>query len=167
MPQQDLHDADVLALFEELGGEAVAKGVGRERIVEATRGPSGVEGESGGGRGQMRSPLAVGEEPLGVAMDLPDLAEHEQDGHGQGQGPLSVAFADDPQEHPLGVDRGNGQGDGFADPQAAGVDQGETAAVDRLVEGGDQTAAVLVAADVGQAPAQGWADFFFVSSGQS
>ena len=115
----------------------------------------------------MRSPLAVGEEPLGIAMDLPDLAEHEQDRHGQRQGALPVAFADHPQEHLLGVDGGDGQFDGFTDPQAAGVDQGETAAVDRLVEGGDQTAAVLVAADVGQALAQGRADFFFVSNGQS
>ena len=61
----------------------------------------------------------------------------------------------------------NGQGDGFADPQAAGVDQRETAAVDRLGDRGDQAAAVLVASNVGKAFAIGLADFFFVKSGQS
>jgi hypothetical protein len=100
-------------------------------------------------------------------MDLPDLAKHGEYGLGQGQGSLLVAFADHPQEHLLGVDGGNGQFDGFPDPQAAGVDQGETAAVDRLVDCRDQAAAVLVASDVGKAFATGLADFFFVSSGQS
>ncbi len=100
-------------------------------------------------------------------MDLPDLAEHDKDGLGQGQGSLLVAFADHPQEHLLGVDGGNGQFDGFADPQTAGVDQRETAAVDRVLDRGDQAAAVFVASDVGQAFAKGLADFFFVSSGQS
>ena len=115
----------------------------------------------------MRGAEAVGEEPPGVAVDLPDLAEHGQGRLGQRQGPLLVAFADDPQEHLLGIDGGDGQFDGFADPQAAGVDEGETAAVDRLADGGDQAAAVLVAADVGQALAKGLADFFLVNSGQS
>jgi hypothetical protein len=73
---------------------------------------------------------------------------------------LLVAFADDPQEHLLGIDGGHGQFDGFAEPQAAGVDQRETTAVDRLPDRGDQAAAVLVAANVGQALAVGLADFF-------
>ena len=111
--------------------------------------------------------LAVGEEPLAAAMDLPDLAQHGEDGLGQGQGALLVAFADHPQEHLFGIDGGNGQFDRFADPQAAGVAQGETAAIDGLVDRRDQAAAVLVASDVRQAFAKGLADFFFVSSGQS
>jgi len=145
----------------------VAKRVGRERIIEATRRAGGVEGESGRRTGQMRGTLTVGEEPLGVAMDLPDLAKHGECGLGQGQGAFLIAFADYPQEHLLGIDGGNGQFDGFADPQAAGVDQGETAAIDRLLDRADQAAAVLVTSDVGQAFAKGLADFFFVSSGQS
>ena len=80
---------------------------------------------------------------------------------------MLVALADHPQEHLLGVDGGEGQLDGFADPQAAGVDQCETAAVDGLLDGRDQAAAVLVASDIGQAFAKGLANFFFVSSGQS
>ena len=65
------------------------------------------------------------------------------------------------------MDGGDGQGDGFADPQTAGIGQGETAAVDRLMDRGDQAAAVRVASNVGKAFAIGLADFFFVSSGQS
>jgi hypothetical protein len=64
---------------------------------------------------------------------------------------LLIAFADDLQEHLLGIDGGDGQCDGFTDPQAAGVDQRETAAIDRLFDRGDQAAAVRVASDVGEA----------------
>lgn len=52
----------------------------------------------------MRGAVSVGEDPLGVAMRLPDLTQHGEYGLGQGQGSLLVAFADDPQEHLLGVD---------------------------------------------------------------
>ena len=67
----------------------------------------------------------------------------------------------------LGVDRGDGERDRFGDPQAIGVDERETAAIDGLFQCGDQAAAVLVAADVGQ-PLSAWlADFFLVNRGQS
>ena len=112
----------------------------------------------------MGGAVAIGKEPVGVAMGLPDLAKHDQDRRGQGQGSLLVAFADDPQEHLPGIDGGHGQFDGFAEPQAAGVDQGETAAADRLGDRGDQAAAVLVAANVGQALAVGLADFFSLAA---
>jgi len=167
MAQQDLHEAEVNALFQESGRKAVAKGVGRERVREAARRACPVEGQAGGVTGQMEGAVAVGEEPLGIAMGLPDLAKHAEGGLGQGQGALLVAFADHPQEHLLGIDGGDGQFDGFAEPQAAGVDQGETAAADRLADRGDQAAAVLVASNVGKALAIGLADFFFVSRGQS
>ncbi|MBN2559783.1 MAG: hypothetical protein JXQ75_02470, partial [Phycisphaerae bacterium] len=62
---------------------------------------------------------------------------------------------------------GDGQYDSFADPKTAGVDQGETAAVDRLLDRGDQAAAVRIASNVGKAFAVGLADFLWVSSGQS
>jgi hypothetical protein len=109
---------------------------------------------------------AVGEEPQAVLVGFPDLAKHGQRRLGQGQGPFLVAFADDPQEHLLGIDGGNGQFNAFAEPQTAGVDEGEAAAVDRLTDGGNQAAAVLVTAQVGKALAKGQADFFWVNSGQ-
>ena len=39
MAQEFLHGADVVAVFEEVGGKAVAKGVGADRLIDA--GPAG------------------------------------------------------------------------------------------------------------------------------
>ena len=167
MSEQHLHEPDVGALFQEMGREAVAERVRYEVVIETAGCPCRVEGVAGCLPGKMSGALAVGEEPLRATMDLPDLAQHGPCRIGQGQGTLFVAFADDPQEHPLRVDGGDGQRDSFADPQAASVDQRETAAVDRLSDRGDQAAAVLVASNVGKASAIGLADFFFVSNGQS
>ena len=77
------------------------------------------------------------------------------------------AFADDSQEHLLGVHGGNRQCESFADPQATCVDQGKTTAVDWVSDRGDQATAVLIASNVGEALAIGLAHFFLVSSGQS
>ena len=167
MPEQHLHDADVDALLQEPGRKAVAKRVRSEVVIETASRPRRVEGLAGRAPGKVTGALAVGEEPLGAAMDLPDLAEHGEGWLAQGQGSLFIAFADDPQEHLLRVDGGDGQCDSFADPKTAGVDKGEAAAVDGLVDRGDQAAAVLVASNVGKAFAVGLADFFLVSSGQS
>ena len=94
-------------------------------------------------------------------------AEHLEDRFGQRENSLLVPLADDAQNHLLRVDRGDGQRDRLGDPQAIGVDERETAAIDGLFQGGDQAAAVLVTADVGQ-PLPAWlADFFFVNRGQS
>ncbi len=167
MPQQDLHEANVDTLFQEPGGKAVAKRGGCEVVIETARRPGPVEGLSGRPAGKRTGAFSVDEELRGAAMDLPHLTENGERRFGQGQDSLFVAFADDPQEHLLGVDGGDGQGDGFTDPQAAGVDQGETAAVDRSSDRGDQAAAVFVTSDVRKALAIRLADFFFVSSGQS
>lgn len=142
---------DVEALFQESGRETVAKRVGREAVIEAARRPCAVEGHAGCRTGKMRGAVAVGEEPLGMTMDRPDLAKHGESRLGQGQGSLLIAFADHSQEHLFGIDGGDGQCDGFADPQATGVDQRETAAIDRLFDRRDQAAAVRVASDVGEA----------------
>ena len=160
MPQQELHDADVDALGQKLGREAVTKCVRGEVVVETALCPCQVEGLAGSGTGQRSGAPAVGEEPRGIAVGLPDLAKHHQDRPSERQGPLLVAFADHPQEHVLGIDGGDGQLAGFAKPQATGVDQRETAAADRPADCGDQAAAVLVGPNVGKALGFGWADFF-------
>ncbi len=167
MAEQDLHEADVGALLQESGRKTMAKRVRYEVVIEPAGRSCGVESPAGRPSGKMSSAFAVGEEPRLVAMDLPDLAQHGPCRFGQREGSLFVAFTDDPQEHPLRVDGRDGQCDSLADPQAAGVDQRETAAVDRLGDRGDQAAAVLVASNAGKAFAIGLADFFFVSSGQS
>jgi len=167
MPEQDLDDPDVHAPLEHVRGEAVTQRVWLEIGGEATgiagldeRGPRGRIGEVG-----RQSP--TGKEPPLAAVGFPDLAEHLEDGIGEGKNTLLVSLADDPQYHLLRVDRGDRQGDRLGDPQAIGIDERETAAIDGFFEGGNQVAAVLVTPDVGQ-PLLAWlADFFLVNRGQS
>ena len=91
----------------------------------------------------------TGKEPPPTAVSFPDFAEHPEDRFGQRENTLLVSLADDAENHLLRVDRGNGQCDRLGDPQAIGVDERETAAIDGLFQRGDQAAAVLVTADVG------------------
>ena len=90
-----------------------------------------------------------------------------QDRLGQRQNPLLVSLADQAEHHLLRVDRRDGQRDRLADPQAVGVDQREAAAIDGFLERGDQAAAIVVAADVGETLLARLADFFLVNSGHS
>src|SRR6516164_9533105 len=100
-------------------------------------------------------------------MGFPDIAEHLEDRFGQRQDPLLVSLADDPQKHLLRVDRSDGETDSLVDPQAISVDDRKTAAKDGLFEGGNQAAAVLVTANVGEPLLAWFADFFLVNRGQS
>jgi hypothetical protein len=166
MAEQDLDEPDVHATLEQVSGEAMTERVGPEIGVEAA-GVAGLDKRrSCGGIGEMSDQSPAGEEPAPAAVGLPDLAEHLEDRIGQGENPLLVALADDVENHLLGIDRGDRQRNRFVDPQAVGVDQSKTAAIDRLLQSGNQAAAVLVGADVGQAFAAGRADFFGVNRGQ-
>jgi hypothetical protein len=167
MAEQDLHEPDVDTLLQESGREAMSERVRDEAIIEAAGCACRVEGIASRLRGKMTGLLTIGEEPLLAATDPPNLAEHGPRRLGQGQDSLFVAFADDPQEHPLRVDSRDGQCDRLADPKAAGVGKGETAAVDGLLDRGNQAAAVRIASNIGKAFSIGLADFFFVSRGQS
>ncbi len=167
MAEQDLDDPDVHAPLEHVRGEAVTQRVRPEIGVKAAGIPRLDECGPCGRIGQVGCQSPAGKEPLPAAVGFPDLTEHLEDRFGQRQNTLLVPLADDAQDHLLRIDRGNGQRDRLGDPQAIGVDERETAAIDGLFECGDQAAAVLVTADVGQ-PLPAWlADFFLVNRGQS
>ena len=167
MAEQDLDDPDVHAPLEHVRGEAVTQRVRPEIGVKAAGVPRLDERGPCGRIGQVGRQSPAGKEPPPAAVGFPDLAEHLEDRLGERENTLLVSLADDAQNHLLRVDRGDGQRDRLGDPQAIGVDEGETAAIDGLFQGGDQAAAVLVTADVGQ-PLPAWpADFFFVNRGQS
>ena len=166
MPEQNLDDADVHASLKHVRGKAVAERVRSKVLIEAALVPRLHERVPHARVGHVGHHALTGEEPLLAAMDLPNLAEHLEDRLGQRENPLLVALSDDAEHHLLRVDRRNGQRDGFGNPQAVGVDERETAAIDGLLERGDQAAAVGVAADVGQAFLPRLADFFFVNSSQ-
>ena len=167
MPELDLDDANIHTAQEQVAGEAVAERVRQEIGAEAAGVPRLGEGGSCGRIGQVGRRAPAGEEPAAAAVGLPDLPEHPEDGIGQREDTLLVPLADDVQDHLLGVDRGDGQRDRLVDPQAVGVHERETAANDRLLEGRQEAATVLVTADRRQALAAWPADFFFVNRGQS
>ena len=167
MAEQDLDDPDVHAPLEHVRGEAVTQRV-RPEVGVKTAGVARLDERGPCGRiGQVSRRSPAGKEPPPAAVGFPDLTEHLEDRFGERENTLFVAFADDVQHHLFRVNRGNGQRDRLGDPQAIGVDERETAAIDGLFQGGDQAAAVLVTADVGQ-PLLAWlADFFLVNRGQS
>ena len=167
MPQQDLDDADVHAPLEQVRGKAVAERVRPELVRKAARVSRLVEGKSCGRVGQMSDDSATGEQPPRAAVGLPDFAEHLQDRFGQGKSPFLVPLANQAEHHLFRVDRRDGQRDRLPDSQSIGVDQREATAIDGLFQGGDQAAAVVVAADVREPLLAGLAHFFWVNSAHS
>ena len=167
MPEQDLDNADVDAPFEQVRREAVPERVRPKLGVEAALVSRLVESVAGRFHGQMREDAAAGEQPLRAAVRLPDRAQHLEEGLGQGQNPFLVSLANQA-EHPLfGVDGRDGQFNRLSDAQAVGIDQREAGAIDGFLECGDQAAAVVVAADVGEPLLAGTANFFLVNSAHS
>ena len=145
----------------------VAKRVRPKPCVEAALVSRLMERESCGGVGQVGDDSSTWEYPPVAAVNLPDLAKHLKNRFGQREGPLFVPLTDHSQYHLLRVDRRDGQRDGLGDSQAVGVDEREATAIDRLLNPGDQAAAILVATHVGQ-PLLTWlADFFLDSRGHS
>ena len=160
MPQQDLDDADVHAPLEHVRGEAVTQRVRSEIGVKAAGVPRLDERGPCSRIGQVGRQSPAGKEPPPAAVGFPDMAEHLKDRFGQRENTFLVSLADDAQNHLLRVDRGDGERDRLSDPQAIGVDQRETTAIEGLFQGGDQAAAVRVTADIGQ-PLPAWLANFF------
>jgi len=167
MSQQDLHDADVDALLEQLGGEAVTQGVRLEVFVKETCVARVVERFPKGRKRNVRGAVAAGEEPRGVAMRLPHLTQHSEHRFGERQGTLLVAFAYQTQQHLPGIDRRERQPSSFAQTESASVHRGQTSAIDRVADCRDQLAAVGITAGIRQTLLTREADFFLVNSGQS
>ena len=105
MSEQDLHDSDVDALFEQLGRKAVAQGVRLEVFVKETFVTRVVECFTNRCARNVSGPVATREEPSGVAMRLPDLTQHLEHRFGERQGKLFVALAHQTQEHLSRINR--------------------------------------------------------------
>ena len=167
MSQQNLDDTYVHAFFEQVRGKAVAKRVRPELMIKAALASCFDESIPRGGVGKRSDNLSAGKQPALTAMCLPDFPEHLQHGFGQWESTLLVAFADHPQQQPLGVHRRHRQGDRFPDPQSVGVNEREAAAINGLSQRGDQAATIGIRADVGQSDVTWLAYFFFVNKGHS
>ena len=100
-------------------------------------------------------------------MGLPNLSEHAQDRFGQRESPLLVSLADDAENHLFGVNRRDRQCDRLSDSQPIRVDDREAATIDGLFQRRDQTAAILITADIGQSLLAWLAYFFLVNKAHS
>jgi hypothetical protein len=149
VPEIDLDLAEVLALFEHVGGVGVAQGMDMSGLGD----PSGFEGQAegaleggaahglGGGEGFLVAVAFAGEQQGGMTMRFPLLAQELERAVGQRNIAVLVALAAaDVQEHAFGIDIPDLEAQAFPQTQAAGVDGGEADAVVQFGHGGENAA---------------------------
>ena len=134
----DLDLAEVLALFEQVGGVRMSQCVNVRGLFDAAgleREPEGALQRGAahrfGGRGRALSAVTFGgKEQRGMAVGFPLLAQQHQGALGQRDVTIPVALAGaEVQEHPLGINVTDGQRESFAQTQAAGVNEAQTDAM--------------------------------------
>lgn len=171
--QHILDGTQIGTAFEEVGGEAVAEGMGADRFPDTGFGYQPFDNlEDHDSRKAFA--VAVQEYDILVAFLDFDMAAVGFDiGENLFQGrmpdrdkPLLVAFADDAHEPLLGINHGNFERDQFRYSQAAGVERfehGAVAAVFRRgkVDGVEYLGDFLVGEHVGQVSLDLWAFYQF------
>lgn len=167
MSHEDLNQTDIHTPFEHPRGETVPERMGAKPLIEAASGAGFLEGPSGAAFREMREDSPTGKEPMRAFVRLPDQAEHRQQSFRQRQRSLLIALPDHPQNHLPGIHGGHGERDRFRHSKTIGIHQREAAAINGLLQGPDQAAAIGIGADVRQPLAPGLANFFFVNNGQS
>ena len=143
MAEVDLNLAEVLALFEEMGGVGMAEGVNMRGLLHA----AGAQGEPKGaleggaihrlgrGGGTLAAVAFGREEELGMPVGLPLLAQPVERALGQRDVAVGLALAAaDVEEPALGIDVRHLEVQPFAEAQTAGVN-GQKA--NALIERGD------------------------------
>ena len=139
----DLDLAQVLALFQQVGGVTVAQGVNVRVLFDA----AGQEGQTegaleggaaqgfGGGGGALAGMTPGRKEQRGMTVRFPKLAQEQERALGQRDVTILIALAlADVNEHALGINVADFQTQGFAQTQAAGINEDQT---DPMVQGGD------------------------------
>ena len=166
--EKRLDDAGVDLVLEEPGRIGVTQRVWRRAATAGEIGrPDGLgkgAGQDMGGDGT-GSP-AVGEEPARIAVvsrrPHPPQAFVHRLGHRHD--PFFVALADDAQDPAGLIDGGNGKSGGLADPQAAAVNQAETASVYGIADRGENALRFGVRKRLRQPPLLGKPDLFLNSA---
>ena len=139
----DLDLPEVFALFEQVGGVGMAEGVNVGGLFHPAgderdpKGPlqGGPAHRFGGGGGTPAGLPPGREEQRGMTMGFP--LQTEEFGRPLGQGHIAVVVAlaaTDVEEHAAGINVADLDAQGFAQTQAAGIDEGEA---DAMIEGGD------------------------------
>ena len=139
----DLDLAEVLALFEQVGGVGMAQGVNMRGLFDAADmegQPEGaLEGGAaqgiGGGGGTLAGMTLGRKEQRRMAVRFPLLAQQQERAPGQRNVTILIALAAaDVKEHALGINVAHLQTEPFAQPQAAGINEDQT---DPMIQGGD------------------------------
>ena len=158
MTQDLLDNAQIYSLFQEMGSIGMAQGMDGGFFVYTGLGQGLLEGDLNTGYGHglisdcLSMPAATGrrEEPVLIAVSLPELSEEFQSAVGQGDVAVLVALASDMEEHAVAVDVGDLQGSAFGQSQPAGVDGGETNPMAEHVDAGEGLSDFIEAQDGGQ-----------------
>jgi len=95
--KQDLYDTDVDAVLDQSRCIGVAQRMGRHVAPDAGRNDRGGEGIRYQARVERCVTASIGEQPAGVVMAPPEVAQLGEDGLWQRHQPLLVALADDAQ----------------------------------------------------------------------
>jgi hypothetical protein len=131
MAQVDLELAEVFALLQEMRGIGMAQRMDMGGLSDPRGAQSQAEGSLQGsaahrlgGRGSPQATVALGgKEKAGMPVGAPPFPEQFQGALGQRHEAVAVAFAGpDVQEHALGIDVADFQGERLSQAQAAGID---------------------------------------------
>src|SRR5208282_6669172 len=102
--------------------------------------------------------------PIAVVLGLPHPPQAFVHLLGHGHDPFLVALPDDAQDAAGLVDGGDGKSGGLADPQAAAIDQAETAAVYGMADRGENAPRFGMGKRLRQPPVLGKPDLFLNSA---
>ena len=172
VPEILADQADGDSGVEKVGGEAMAQGVAGDRAMPGP--PIPAQGKDGGahrglhrgiahglggasqgvgqgGTGALPAAPRRGEEPLGIAVALPEGAQPLDEFRGNGHLAIFAALAaDDADDAARGVDVAGLEMDGLAQAQAAVIHQGEDGAETSFPDRAEKAGDLLAAQDVGE-----------------
>lgn len=166
--EQDLDDPGIDAVLHQPGRITVPQHMRRRPAGgEAHRGDRGAERAEQDAGGDRLGADAIGKEEPGVAVHAPEGAQVLVDWLRQRNQPLLVAFADDAQDHPRAVNRGDFESDCLRDAQATRIHQREAALVDRVRYAAKEPADLIIGQRLRQPLLLGLPNLFFPNKAQA
>ena len=93
-------------------------------------------------------------------MDASGFTQEVEDGRIDRNDAFPIAFSDVAKEHRLGIDGGDGKFGRFADAKSATVHHRDTSTIDRMFDGGDESATLVVRLRNRKMKSSGSGDFF-------
>lgn len=166
MTEEQLDRFNGNALFQQTRCKRMPQDVGCEFATEAAL-FTGRPDHPGQGTVGDRQTVRTGKDPLGIAINLPCFTQEFENVGVDRNDAFPIAFSDVTKEHCLGIDGGYGKCGRFADAKSAGVHYRGTGTMDRMLNGGEESAALVVRFRNRKPELPGSCDFFFVKMAQS